>query len=170
MITTWDFMFLDGWDWKLVTKGRQLSPGQSLTAPELKIRGKSYTIGLGMLSYGHNDAKFTELKVLYDGHEITVSPWFLYSIVGTWTGWLPSFFFVSRYSTMVDQYAVGLNPTILLPCKKSFEVQLYQPKKNPINKSPLTGTINAYVLVFSYIITDEKRFLESLKRLYELKT
>lgn len=165
VLSTWDFMFLEGWDWKLITKGTQLTPGKSLISSDLKIAGKSYTVGLGMMSYGHDDAKFTELRTIYDGNEITVSPFMLYSLVGTWTGWLPSFFFVSRFSTVTDQYAIGLNPTILLPCKESFEVQLYQPTKNPITGADLTGTVNAYVLIFSYRITDEKRFLESLRKL-----
>ena len=132
MISVWDFLLLDGWDWVLEIQGdSSMAPGDEFKSDRFKVTNKCYPVGLGMLSYGHDDAKYTELHVYYDKREIIVSPYMLYNLVGTWTGWLPSFFFVSRFSAVTDQYAIGSNPTILLPCKNSFEIRIKHPTRKP---------------------------------------
>jgi len=165
MISVWDFMFLEGWDWEVRYKGTKLGPGDSFSHKDLRVDGRSYPIAAGMFSFGHDDAKFTNLKITFDDREYFVSPFFLYTILGTWTGWLPSFFFVSRYSITTDQYAIGTNPLILIPCKKHFEIEIIQPRYSPITGNLLTGTVSAYVFALVFKITDEDLFMESLRRL-----
>jgi len=164
MITPWDFLFLEGWDWRYVLKGPiSLDPGEEYRDSNLRIEGPLYPIGIGMMTYGHDDSKFTQLIVDYNGRALTVSPFTLYSMVGTWTGWLPSYFFVSRFDVINDIYAIGSNPLVPVPCKNYIEVRVRHPTR--FLTYTITGSTNVYVLLYVYRVIDEDKFIASLKKL-----
>ena len=164
MITPWDFLLLDGWDWKFVLKGPvTLNPGDEYRDRSLRMEGPLYPVGMGLMSYGHDDSKFTQLIVDFDGKTLMVSPFGLYAMVGTWTGWLPSYFFVSRFDALTDTYAIGSNPMVPVPCKNYIELRVRHPTK--FLTTSITGATNVYVLLYVYRIIDEDKFIESLKKL-----
>ena len=165
MLSLMDFVFLEGWDWEIPIKGKVLSPGDRIQVK--RFEGKCWLVATGILTTGHDDAKYTTVHLVLDGRDYPISPYFTRVIMG-WTSWVPFGWFNTRYDTLSDIYGVAFIPTNPFPVRRSLEMYIEHPERVTLadgSKYDVTATVAAFGLVSYIFIRNEARFMESLKKL-----